>query len=219
VKKKHASIAYLSDDLVFPPVEKATSDGLLAVGGDLSPDRLLMAYRNGIFPWFNEDALILWWSPDPRMVLFPGNIKISKSMKKVLGSGRFEHTQNQCFAEVMRQCASIRRKGHGGTWITPGMQESYLKLHQMGVAKSYEVWENRKLVGGLYGIDLGHVFCGESMFSLRNDASKYAFIQLAVDTADRGYGLIDCQVYTPHLATLGAEKMARKDFINILKKR
>lgn len=218
MKKKHASIAFLSDELVFPPVETANSEGLLAVGGDLSPDRLLLAYRNGIFPWFNEDALILWWSPDPRMVLFPGNIKISKSMRKVLASGRFTHTHNQCFAEVMMQCAKIRRNGQGGTWITQGMQESYLQLHQMGVAKSYEVWENKELVGGLYGIDLGHVFCGESMFSLRNDASKYAFIQLARDAAGLGYLLIDCQVYTPHLASLGAEKMPREEFIRLLKK-
>jgi leucyl/phenylalanyl-tRNA--protein transferase len=178
---------------------------------------LQLAYRNGIFPWYNDDTVILWWSPDPRMVLFPEMIRISRNMQKVLDSGRFSFTTNQRFEEVVYQCAHIKRKGQAGTWITPAIREAYLQLHKMGIAKSYEVWEGKELAGGLYGIDLGHVFCGESMFSFRNDASKYAFIQLARQAADLQYRLIDCQIYTPHLASLGAEKMAREDFMKILK--
>ncbi|TQO39321.1 leucyl/phenylalanyl-tRNA--protein transferase [Arenibacter algicola] len=207
----------LNHRLLFPDVEKADDDGLLAVGGDLSPERLLLAYKNGIFPWFNEDSMILWWSPDPRMVLFPNKIKISKSMAQVIKSNKFRITRNTQFEEVVNACSAIKRKGQAGTWITPEMKSAYLKLHQMGIAKSIEVWENDNLVGGLYGIDLGNVFCGESMFSRKSNASKFAFISLAKELQQKEYKLIDCQVYTAHLESLGAEEIPRKQFIKILK--
>ena len=207
----------LNHRLLFPDVEKADEDGLLAVGGDLSPERLLLAYKNGIFPWFNEDSMILWWSPDPRMVLFPNNIKISKSMAQVIKSNRFRITWNTQFEEVVNECSAIKRQGQEGTWITPEMKSAYSKLHQMGIAKSIEVWENDVLVGGLYGIDLGNVFCGESMFSKTSNASKFAFISLAKELQQKKYRLIDCQVYTSHLESLGAEEIPRKQFIEILK--
>ncbi|ASO04354.1 leucyl/phenylalanyl-tRNA--protein transferase [Arenibacter algicola] len=207
----------LNHRLLFPDVEKADDDGLLAVGGDLSPERLLLAYKNGIFPWFNEDSMILWWSPDPRMVLFPNKIKISKSMAQVIKSNKFRITWNTQFEEVVNACSAIKRKGQAGTWITPEMKSAYLKLHQMGIAKSIEVWENDNLVGGLYGIDLGNVFCGESMFSRKSNASKFAFISLAKELQQKEYKLIDCQVYTAHLESLGAEEIPRKQFIKILK--
>ncbi|MDO6601271.1 leucyl/phenylalanyl-tRNA--protein transferase [Arenibacter palladensis] len=207
----------LNHRLLFPDVEKADEDGLLAVGGDLSPERLLLAYKNGIFPWFNEDSMILWWSPDPRMVLFPEKVKISKSMAQVIKSNKFRITWNTEFEKVINACSAIIRKGQHGTWITPEMKSAYLKLHQMGIAKSIEVWENDVLVGGLYGIDLGNVFCGESMFSRTSNASKFAFICLAKELQQKKYRLIDCQVYTAHLESLGAEEIPRKQFIAILK--
>ena len=208
---------FLDHRLLFPDVENADDDGLLAVGGDLSPERLLLAYRNGIFPWFNEDSMILWWSPDPRMVLFPNKIRISKSMQQVIKSDRFRITWNTKFEEVVGACSGIKRKGQEGTWITPEMKVAYLKLHQMGIAKSIEVWENELLVGGLYGIDLGDIFCGESMFSKTSNASKFGFIHLALELQQKKYKLIDCQVHTDHLASLGAEEIPRKQFIKILK--
>lgn len=211
------SIAFLSDMLVFPDVEQANEEGLLAVGGDLSPERLLLAYQNGIFPWFNEDSLILWWSPDPRMVLFPRNIKISKSMRKVLRDQRFRLTTNTCFETVMEHCSTVKREGQDGTWITDEMRKAYLSLHDLGFAKSYEVWEDDNLVGGLYGVDLGTIFCGESMFSLKDNASKFAFIKLAVELEEKNYQLIDCQLYTEHLASLGAVEIPRREFIQFLK--
>lgn len=207
----------LNHRLLFPDVEKADEDGLLAVGGDLSPERLLLAYKNGIFPWFNEDSMILWWSPDPRMVLFPEKVKISKSMAQVMKSNKFRITWNTEFEKVINACSAIVRKGQHGTWITPEMKSAYLKLHQMGIAKSIEVWENDLLVGGLYGIDLGNVFCGESMFSSTSNASKFAFICLAKELQQKKYKLIDCQVYTAHLESLGAEEIPRKQFMAILK--
>jgi len=207
----------LNHRLQFPNVEEADNDGLLAVGGDLSPERLMLAYRNGIFPWFNEDSLILWWSPDPRMVLFPEKVKISSSMQKVLRSGKFRLSWNTQFEKVIDACAVIKRKDQGGTWITPEMKKAYINLHQQGVAKSIEVWEGELLVGGLYGIDLGHVFCGESMFSKSSNASKFAFIHLAKTLEEQNYKLIDCQVYTAHLESLGAEEIPRKDFVEMLK--
>lgn len=207
---------FLTERLEFPPVENANAEGLLAVGGDLSPERLLLAYRTGIFPWFNEDSLILWWSPDPRMVLFPNKIKISKSMRKVLAEGRFKLTQNTQFEEVMNQCASIKRSGQEGTWITAEMKRAYKRLHGKGLAKSYEVWEDNLLVGGLYGVDLGYIFCGESMFSKTDNASKFALIKLAQELHERKYRLIDCQLYTEHLKSLGAEEIPRSEFIKIL---
>nr|WP_242502102.1 leucyl/phenylalanyl-tRNA--protein transferase [Allomuricauda olearia] len=195
----------------------ANEDGLLAVGGDLSIERLLLAYKSGIFPWFNDDALILWWSPDPRMVLFPNKIKVSKSMRKVLRDGKLQLTQNTCFSEVLEYCANMERKGQDGTWITPKMKSAYIDLHKKGWAKSYEVWEDGVLVGGLYGLDLGHVFCGESMFSLKPNASKFAFVKMAQELQEKNYHLIDCQVHTDHLESLGAELIPRKQFVEILK--
>ncbi|ALM09316.1 leucyl/phenylalanyl-tRNA--protein transferase [Sediminicola sp. YIK13] len=207
---------FVTDRLEFPPVEHANEEGLLAVGGDLSSERLLLAYRRGIFPWFNEDSLILWWSPDPRMVLFPNKIKVSKSMRKILEGNRFKLTKNTQFEAVIDQCAQSPRKDQMGTWITQAMKKAYVKLHKLGIAKSYEVWEKDELVGGLYGIDLGHVFCGESMFSKVSNASKFAFIKLAQELEEKRYSLIDCQVYTPHLESLGAEEIPREAFIEIL---
>ena len=211
-------LTFLTDDLYFPSVDDANAEGLLAVGGDLSPERLMLAYKSGIFPWFNEGSLILWWSPDPRMVLFPDHIKISKSMRKVLRSDQFTLTKNTCFEMVIHKCSKVKRKGQEGTWITDEMKEAYLRLHEIRYAKSYEVWEGGTLVGGLYGIDLGRVFCGESMFSLSNNASKFAFIKLAEELRLKEYFLIDCQLYTPHLETLGAEEIPRAEFIKILKR-
>ncbi|KSA13195.1 MAG: leucyl/phenylalanyl-tRNA--protein transferase [Maribacter dokdonensis] len=208
---------FLTDELVFPPVENANVEGLLAVGGDLSPERLLLAYQNGIFPWFDNDSIILWWSPDPRMVLFPNEIKVSKSMKKVIRNKQFRLTKNTCFEKVLEYCSSVPREGQDGTWITEAMKTAYIKLHKNGIAQSYEVWEEDKLVGGLYGVDLGHVFCGESMFSLASNASKFAFIKLAEELSLNEYRVIDCQLHTDHLASMGAKEIARKDFMAILK--
>ena len=218
VKKdsSHKPLTFLTNELYFPSVEDANAEGLLAVGGDLSPERLILAYKSGIFPWFNEGSLILWWSPDPRMVLYPERIKVSKSMRKVLKNKQFSLTRNNCFEAVVDQCALVRRAGQDGTWITNEMKEAYLKLHEMGHAKSYEVWQDGKMVGGLYGIDLGHIFCGESMFSLVSNASKFAFIQLAKELHQKKYSLIDCQLYTKHLESLGAEEIPRTEFIKIL---
>lgn len=216
MNNKNSDIYFLTELLEFPPADNAHADGLLAVGGDLSPERLLLAYKSGIFPWFNDDALILWWSPDPRMVLFPHKIKISKSMRQLLSGRRFTLTRNKCFKEVLEACAKIERMGQEGTWITYNMKEAYLRLHDQGFARSYEVWEDKKLVGGLYGIDLGHVFCGESMFSKASNASKFAFIKLAKDLEESNYKFIDCQVYTRHLASLGAEEIPRKEFLKLL---
>ncbi|GGD79198.1 leucyl/phenylalanyl-tRNA--protein transferase [Maribacter cobaltidurans] len=217
MQKGRSSICFLGEEIYFPPVENANSEGLLAVGGDLSPERLLLAYQSGIFPWFNEDSLILWWSPDPRMILYPKDIKISKSMRKVIREDKFSLSVNMNFNEVLEQCSSIKREGQAGTWITKEMKNAYTKLHKKGIAKSYEVWENGDLVGGLYGVDLGHVFCGESMFSKRSNASKFAFIHLAKDLQEKGYRFIDCQLYTDHLASLGAREVSRESFMEQLK--
>lgn len=208
---------YLTNRLEFPPVETANSEGLLAVGGDLSVNRLVLAYKNGIFPWFNDDSPILWWSPDPRMVLYPDKVKISKSMRKVIRDNRFRLTKNTCFTQVLENCSSVKREGQEGTWITEQMKSAYCKLHELGVAKSYEVWEKDTLVGGLYGIDLGHIFCGESMFSLTSNASKFAFIKLAEEAKVKRYKAIDCQLYTAHLASMGAEEISRQAFMKLLK--
>lgn len=216
MKKQINAISFLREKLEFPAIENASSEGLLAVGGDLSPERLKLAYSSGIFPWFNEDSLILWWSPDPRMVVFPEKVRVSKSMKKVLASGKFSLTKNQQFERVIETCADIKRKGQDGTWITESMKKAYTELHKMGLAASYEVWENGMLVGGIYGVDLGHIFCGESMFSIVSNASKYAFIMLARELKEKKYRLIDCQLYTKHLESLGAEEIPRKRYKAIL---
>ena len=210
-------IYFLDDRLVFPSVEMANDEGLLAVGGDLSFERLILAYRSGIFPWYNDDALILWWSPDPRMVLFPEEIKISKSMRKVLRSGQFSLTKNQCFLEIVDRCARQERKQQEGSWITRNMKQAYGNLFVKGFARSYEVWEGSQLVGGLYGVDLGHMFCGESMFSKVSNASKFALIHLAQDLMAEGYPLIDCQVYTEHLESMGGRQISRQEFMKYLK--
>lgn len=216
-KNPRNTITFLSDRLEFPNVDEANEEGLLAVGGDLSPERLLLAYQNGIFPWFNEDALILWWSPDPRMVLFPEKIKISKSMRKVLREEKFRLTINTCFREVIEYCSTVTRDDQEGTWITNEMRKAYENLYERGIAKSYEVWDKDKLVGGLYGVDLGTIFCGESMFSLEPNASKFAFIKLAEELQAKNYRLIDCQLYTDHLASLGAVEIPRQEFMTYLK--
>ncbi|HET8804544.1 MAG TPA: leucyl/phenylalanyl-tRNA--protein transferase [Aequorivita sp.] len=209
---------YLTEKLWFPKPEDATVDGLLAIGGDLSIDRLLLAYNSGIFPWFEDDQPILWWGPDPRMVLFPAKFKVSKSLRKTLNSEKFKITFNQNFAEVISNCANVPRKGETGTWITEEMQEAYIAMHKAGHAVSVEVWENDKLVGGLYGIDLPQkkVFCGESMFSLVSDASKVAFYHLSEYSKTKNYKLIDCQIYIEHLESLGAEEIGREEFLILL---
>lgn len=216
-KEEDHFIFFLTNTLEFPSVEHANEEGLLAVGGDLSPERLLLAYRNGIFPWYNEDSMILWWSPDPRMVLFPSKLKVSKSMKKVLGSNQFRLTKNTCFEEVINNCGTIKRGDQEGTWIVQEMKLAYIKLHKMGIAHSYEVWEKNVLVGGLYGVDLGHVFCGESMFSTTSNASKFAFVKMVQELEQKNYTLIDCQVHTKHLESLGAEEIPRVEFLEFLK--
>ncbi len=207
----------LSKELVFPPVNLANKDGLLAVGGDLSVERLLLAYKSGIFPWYNQGEPIVWYSPNPRMVLLPNNLKISKSMKQVIRNTDFTVTFNQNFSEVISNCKHIfRASDQGETWITNEMQQAYINLHKKGVAKSVEVWQGDKLVGGLYGIDLGTVFCGESMFSKESNASKFAFIKLVEKLEKENYKLIDCQVYNNHLASLGADEISRDEFLSFL---
>lgn len=206
---------FLTDKIEFPPVHTANEYGMLAIGGDLSVERLELAYSSGIFPWYSEGEPIVWYSPDPRMVLFPKELKISKSMRQILNRNQFKVTSNTAFEEVIANCKSIDRfnQGESGTWITDKMQEAYIKLHKKGIAKSIEVWEKDTLVGGLYGIEVGAVFCGESMFSSVSNASKVAFFYL-VETGD--YKLIDCQIYNDHLASLGAREISRENFLGYL---
>ena len=206
----------LTDALLFPSPEQASAEGIVAVGGDLQPERVLLAYRKGIFPWFESDDFLLWWSPDPRMVLFPDRLKISKSMRTVLRKKQFEVTFNKAFDQVVEACAKVKRFGQNGTWITPGLMEVYSTLHIQGHAHSVEVWEEGSLVGGLYGIDLGTVFCGESMFSKSSNASKVALIFLVKELKKNKYELIDCQVPTQHLASMGAEPISRTKFLTFL---
>jgi len=209
---------FLSQELFFPPVEEASIEGVLAIGGDLSPGRLILAYKSGIFPWFNDDEPILWWAPPERMVLFFEDLKISKSMRNVLNQNKFKVTFNTSFREVITNCKKINRKNQPDTWITDEMVEAYCKLNELGFAKSVEVWIDEELVGGLYGIDLGHVFCGESMFSKVANASKVAFIHLAKKLEKDNYRILDCQVYNDHLASLGCIEIERDDFMVLLKK-
>lgn len=205
---------FLTDKIVFPDVSEASSEGLLAIGGDLSPERLIHAYSNGIFPWFENEEPILWWSPDPRFVLFPEDLKVSKSMKQILKRNSFEVTVNKAFKSVIEACAEAKRDGQNGTWITEQMIKAYDKLHQLGYAKSVEVWKNNRLVGGLYGIDLGNrVFSGESMFTKVSNASKFGFI---VFVQNSNYNVIDCQIHTKHLESLGARHISRKDYLKFL---
>jgi len=201
----------------FPPADRATDEGLLAIGGDLSRERLLAAYRHGIFPWFSAGQPILWWSPDPRAVLFPEAIRIRRSLAKRIRNGGFTATADRCFREVVEQCAAPRRGDpQGGTWIVPEMVAAYAALHEAGDAHSIEVWREGRLVGGLYGVAVGGAFCGESMFSLERDASKVALAYLAAQLARWSYHLIDCQLPTRHLASLGAVAVPRRDFLDRL---
>lgn len=207
---------FLSRELYFPPVRQASPEGIVAIGGDLSAERLMLAYRSGIFPWFDSDEPILWWSPPERMVLLFPELKISKSMRNVINRGTFTITWNTAFEQVIANCRSIKRDGQNGTWISAEMIEAYTELHRLGYAKSVEVWQDGELVGGLYGIDLGHIFCGESMFSKVSNASKLAFIYLAKKLERENYRLLDCQVHNDHLESLGAQEILREDFLEIL---
>jgi len=201
----------------FPPVQDALDDGLLAMGGDVSVERLLLAYRNGIFPWYDGD-IPLWWSPDPRFVLFPDELKESKSMKALEKKNVFRFSTNTAFAEVINNCKLLARRGQDGTWITDELEASFVELHRQGVAHCAEAWHEGELVGGLYGIRMGHCFFGESMFSKQSNASKFAFIQYVKQLKREGVQLIDCQVYTEHLESLGARMIARKEFMAIISK-
>ncbi|MCH3880932.1 MULTISPECIES: leucyl/phenylalanyl-tRNA--protein transferase [Tenacibaculum] len=205
---------WLSEKLEFPSHKTATKDGVLALGGDLSIERLKLAYSNGIFPWYSEGEPIVWYTPPERMLLFPEDLKVSKSMQKIIKKNDFIITENTAFEEVIFNCKTINRKDEFGTWITDDMQQAYINLHKNGFAKSIEVWENNELVGGLYGVDLGNgVFCGESMFSKVSNVSKLAFIHLVNNC---GYKFIDCQVYNDHLASLGAKEISREEFLRLL---
>lgn len=207
---------FLTKDLYFPPVEEASQEGILAVGGDLSVERLLLAYQNGIFPWFNESEPILWWAPPQRMVVAPSIYKAPKSLRNVVNQNKFQITFNQDFEKVIRNCQQIDRTGQDGTWITEDIVSSYCKLHKLGHAKSVEVWQNNQLAGGLYGVDLGHIFCGESMFSKVSNASKVGFVWLVNYLKENNYLLLDCQVYNEHLHLLGGVEISRDNFMKIL---
>lgn len=206
----------LDNELIFPPVHLAEPDGLLAMGGDLSPERLLLAYKSGIFPWYEGDD-VLWWCPNPRFVLFPQQLKINKTIRSLIKKNGFDFTINKAFAEVIHHCKEIKRPGQEGTWITDEVEKAYCKMHELGYAHSAEVWKDGKLAGGLYGIRLGNVFYGESMFSKENNASRYAFTKYIKFLEDENVKLIDCQVYTTYLESMGAEMIDRKEFIALLK--
>jgi len=210
-------IPWLRGDAPFPPVSKAlkSPNGLLCAGGDLSPERLVDAYAHGIFPWFSEGDPILWWSPDPRMVLFPGELKVSRSLRKNVERGIYETRVDTAFRDVIEACAAPR-DGQGGTWIVPEMIEAYTRLHERGYAHSVESWDDDKLVGGLYGVALGNVFFGESMFSRAPDASKVALVKLVDRLREQRYQVIDCQQATSHLASLGAREIPRRAFARLL---
>ena len=205
---------FLTNKIEFPHHSEASADGLLAIGGDLSSERIIHAYTNGIFPWFEKEEPILWWSPNPRFVIVPEELKVSKSMKQLFKQKKFKVTKNKAFVEVINNCSEAKRNGQNGTWITDSMINAYVKLHELGYAISVEIWDNKQLVGGLYGIDLGNkVFCGESMFTKKSNASKYGFIQF-VQNSD--YKLIDCQLHTNHLESLGGKHIAREQFLKYL---
>jgi leucyl/phenylalanyl-tRNA--protein transferase len=203
----------IPDDLIFPDPELAEDDGLLGVGGDLSPERLLLAYANGIFPWFSKGEPIMWWSPDPRCVLRPEKLKISTSLRQALKKGNYEVRFDTCFEDVVRQCSAAKRKGQRGTWITMEMVQAYIRLHELGYAHSTEVFMDGELAGGLYGISIGMTYSGESMFHLRPEASKIALYHLVERLKAWKFPLIDCQVTNPHLLSLGAEEMPRQEFL------
>ena len=206
----------LGDEIIFPAVHLTSGNGILAIGGDLSPDRLIAAYRQGIFPWYSEGDPIIWWSPDPRFILFLEELRVSRSMMKVLRRGTFRITYDQKFREVVLSCQKLRRK-QNGTWITDDMLEAYCTLHELGIAHSAEAWYEGKLVGGIYGVSLGRCFFGESMFSLISNASKAALIDLVYKLKELKLEFLDCQVYTAHLESLGARFISRDEFIGLLK--
>jgi leucyl/phenylalanyl-tRNA--protein transferase len=210
------TVFLLSEALRFPRPELADPDGLLAVGGDLTPERLLLAYQMGIFPWYANDTPILWWSPHPRLVLFPNDLKVSKSLQRVIAKGVFTITVDRAFREVIEHCSTVLRGGVEGTWLVPEMIEAYCRLHQLGYAHSVESWHEGALVGGLYGVALGRVFFGESMFSLKTDASKVALVSLVKLLQAGEFQLIDCQVTTRHLQSLGAREISRREFLTYL---
>jgi|SRR5690606_23087811 len=208
----------LKNQLYFPPTENTHSSGIIALGGDLSVERLILAYKNGIFPWYDDSEPITWWCPEYRMVVIPKEYKPSKSLRNILNRGKFKITFNQNFDEVIKNCQSIKRNAQSGTWINDEIVEAYTKLHHLGYANSVEVWENEELVGGLYGVDLGNkIFCGESMFSKVPNASKVAFAWLNNYLKEKNYLLLDCQVYNDHLASLGAFEIEREVFMEILR--
>ena len=209
-------VFHLSEKIIFPPPHFAEKSGLLAVGGDLSPKRLLAAYQEGIFPWYSEDDPILWWSPDPRLVLYPNDLIVSKSLKKFLKKNKFHITMDKAFEDVITSCASIRTEKGEGTWIVSEMKSGYVKLFKSGYAHSVEVWLGKKLVGGLYGIAIGQCFFGESMFSRETNASKVAFVHLVAFLKDHSFKLIDCQVRTEHLMRFGAKEIPRTQFLKHL---
>ena len=205
---------WLTDTIEFPEYDCTSEEGVIALGGDLSVERLTHAYKNGIFPWFSDNDPIVWYCPFERMVLFPAEIKISKSMQKIINKNEFTITENTAFEAVIYNCKNIDRNDGFGTWITNDMEQAYINLHKKGIAKSIEVWFKDELVGGLYGVEINHIFCGESMFSKVSNASKLAFMHLA---KNKNYKLIDCQIYNEHLASLGAREIDRSLFLSILK--
>jgi len=210
-------IYQLGSELIFPEASLASDDGLLAVGGDLSPERLVLAYQNGIFPWFEDDEQIMWWSPNPRLILELNEFKVSKSLKRIINSNKFDVKLNTCFTDVVEACSSTSRKGEDGTWITEGMKEAYIKLHKLGIAYSVEVFENKQLVGGLYGLAIGKIFCGESMFHKVSNASKVALYYLVDILKENNFNFIDAQTPTNHLISMGAKEISRETFLSRLK--
>jgi len=206
----------LRREVAFPDPRDAEPDGLLAVGGDLSPERLVAAYAAGVFPWFGPGSPILWWSPDPRLVLLPERLHVPRSLARTIRRGRYRVTADTAFSRVIRACAGADRPGQDGTWITGAMVAAYERLHALGVAHSFEAWEGDELAGGLYGVSLGTAFFGESMFAVRPDASKVAFVRSVEHLAAAGVGLVDCQVHTDHLERFGAEEIPRLDFLDRL---
>jgi leucyl/phenylalanyl-tRNA---protein transferase len=210
-------VYFLDSKLWFPDANLANEEGLLAVGGNLSPERLLLAYENGIFPWFIHRKLVYWFSPDPRMILIPGELKVSKSMQQIFRKNLFTITFDTCFEKAMKGCQKAKRTGQKGTWITKEFISGYTQLHEMGLAHSVEVWQNHTLAGGLYGVSLGKCFFGESMFSIIPNASKAGFIFLVRWLAQHNFQMIDCQIHTPHLESLGAKEISRADYLSLLK--